>query len=472
MASIEFAETLKPLFQMGKWDFKVMHGGRGGYKSWGAARALLAMASQKHLRILCARELQGSIKDSVHALLKDQIELMGLGSLWTVGNDKIQNTQTGSYFIFEGLKNNIASVKGKERINICWVEEAENVSEESWEYLIPTIQRVPDSEIWVTFNPKDELDATYQMFITNPRENSWVIQTNYLQNKWLPQKFLDAAKQMKRENYKRYLHVYMGEPNANFEDSIIQPEWIKSAIDAHVKMKWNPRGVRVVGYDPADTGDNKATCRRHGFLVESMKDWSNGEIEEGIDQAFDEAFQSHSDCLVYDADGLGAAVKVGLDQRIKGKSLQVSPYRGGSSVDDPEDPYPPIDYSVDKNYDYQKEQNNKNTFRNKRAQYATFLADRFRKTHLAVQNNTWCDPEEMISISSDIPKKYLDQFRKEATRVQRKRGQNSFIQLESKADMKKRGMKSPNLFDAVVMSFANPPPFKQSSDDFYQTEWS
>ena len=165
--------------------YKGAKGGRGSAKSWGFARSLLALGAKKKLRILCTREIQKSIKDSVHRLLKDQIQLMGLEHFYEVLNTEIRG-KNGTEFIFTGLSSlTIESIKSYEGVDIVWVEEAQNVVARSWQVLIPTIRK-PGSEIWLSFNPELETDFTYDYFITHPPENCKIVDMNYVDNPWFP----------------------------------------------------------------------------------------------------------------------------------------------------------------------------------------------------------------------------------------------------------------------------------------------
>lgn len=201
--SIQIPEKLGFLFQ--PYRYKVAHGGRGSGKSWGFARALLVLAAQTKLRVLCTREVQKSIKDSVHKLLADQIESMGLGPVYTVEQARIYNA-LGSEFIFAGLSDQTAeSIKSYEGVDIVWVEEARNVSDRSWQILIPTIRKL-GSEIWVTFNPELDTDATYVRFVANPPTNGYVVQMNFEDNPWfknteLVQERLDDQRTLKDTEY-------------------------------------------------------------------------------------------------------------------------------------------------------------------------------------------------------------------------------------------------------------------------------
>ncbi|MFL9582371.1 PBSX family phage terminase large subunit [Stenotrophomonas sp. AB1(2024)] len=179
--SIQIPEKLGFLFAPAR--YKVVHGGRGSGKSWGIARALIILAAKTKMRILCTREVQKSLKDSVHKLLADQIEGMGMSALFDVQANAIKGVN-GSEFIFAGLSDQTAeSIKSYEGIDIVWVEEAANVSDRSWTILTPTIRK-PGSEIWVSFNPGLDTDPTYLRFVVEPPSSAVVVQMNYADNPW------------------------------------------------------------------------------------------------------------------------------------------------------------------------------------------------------------------------------------------------------------------------------------------------
>lgn len=183
IAKAEFPQKLSILFDPAR--YKVLYGGRGGAKSWGVARALLIIGARQTTRILCAREFQTSIKDSVHKLLSDQIFSMGLEDFYEITQTAIRG-KNGTEFSFAGLKNNVANIKSYEGCDICWVEEAQTTSKMSWNVLIPTIRK-EGSEIWITFNPELETDETYKRFVVNPPENSIVQRVNWSDNPWFPE---------------------------------------------------------------------------------------------------------------------------------------------------------------------------------------------------------------------------------------------------------------------------------------------
>ncbi len=162
MAVFEVPKIMHSFFQRGP-RYRVVLGGRGSVKSWTIARALLGLACRKKLRILCGREYQKSIRESVHYLLKSQIERLMLEDEFDVRENEIVNRWTGAQFIFVGFHHNMSAKKSMEAIDICWLEEAETISQESWDTLDPTVRK-PGSEIWISFNPKEETDPIYKMF--------------------------------------------------------------------------------------------------------------------------------------------------------------------------------------------------------------------------------------------------------------------------------------------------------------------
>jgi phage terminase large subunit len=208
LAKIEFPAKLECLFNPDKSRYRILWGGRGGSKSWNIARALLIKAYKKPLRILCAREFQTSIRDSVHKLLSDQIEAMGMLPFFQITQHSIR-AYNGSEFSFVGLKNNVANVKSYEGVDICWVEEAQSVSRMSWDVLIPTIRK-QDSEIWVSFNPELETDETYQRFVLKPPPDGVVQKINWSDNPWFPETLRKEKDSLKDRDIEAYNTVWEG----------------------------------------------------------------------------------------------------------------------------------------------------------------------------------------------------------------------------------------------------------------------
>ena len=202
--------------------YKVMHGGRGGAKSWGVARALLVMGAQKPLRILCAREFQNSIKESVHSLIGDQISELGLDGFYEVQSTTILG-KNGTQFFFDGLRHNVRKIKSYEAIDVCWVEEAATVSKSSWDVLIPTIRK-DGSEIWISFNPELESDETYQRFVANPPQAAKVIKIGWQDNPWFPSVLKQEMDDLRARDMDAYLNVWEGHCRVSLEGAIYAKE--------------------------------------------------------------------------------------------------------------------------------------------------------------------------------------------------------------------------------------------------------
>lgn len=225
---IQFPEKLECLFRPSR--YKVMYGGRGGAKSWGVARALLILAAQKPLRILCAREFQNSITESVHALLSDQIKAMGLDGFFEIQNTTIIG-KNGSAFYFAGLRHNITKIKSFEGVDIVWCEEAQTISKTSWDTLIPTIRK-EGSEIWITFNPSLEADETYQRFVVSPPTNSIVVKINWSDNPWFPEVLRQEKDDLKAKDPDAYLTVWEGHCKQTLDGAIYANEVRRATEEA------------------------------------------------------------------------------------------------------------------------------------------------------------------------------------------------------------------------------------------------
>lgn len=210
---LDFPLKLQPLFAPAR--YKVLYGGRGSAKSWSVARALLILGMQRKLIVLCARELQNSIEESVFSLLTQQIVKMNLTGFYTWDKKHVYGSN-GTKFSFEGIARNVNKVRSFEGADICWVEEAAAVTANSWKVLVPTIRKDDafgaghPAEIWVTFNPELETDATYKMFVKNKPTDSVVLPVNWSDNPWFPNVLRQEMEDLKKSDYDDYLHVYEG----------------------------------------------------------------------------------------------------------------------------------------------------------------------------------------------------------------------------------------------------------------------
>lgn len=200
--------------------YKGVHGGRSSGKSWQLARAALFRGTQKPLRILCAREYQNSIDESILALLAKQIDLLGLNKIYDVQARKIYGIN-GTKFTFGGLRINTGSMRSMEGIDLCLVMEADAISEDSWIVLTPTI-RYENSEIWFEWNPQEDSDPVQKRFIAECPPNSYIRQVNYNKNPWLSKVSRAELEYDKKRDYDLYLHVWEGQTRKRTEAHVFK----------------------------------------------------------------------------------------------------------------------------------------------------------------------------------------------------------------------------------------------------------
>jgi phage terminase large subunit len=184
--------------------------------------------------ILCAREFQNSISESVYRLLVNQIHLLGLGRFFEIAATTI-TAYNRSEFIFAGIRNNPSKIKSMEGINIAFVEEAEKISHDSWEILIPTV-RAAGSQIWMAFNPCDSTDPTFERFVTRPPDDALVLKTSYASNAWFPEVLERERQYLAKVDADAHAHIWLGECRLQsdaqilkgkvvVEDFTAQPQW-------------------------------------------------------------------------------------------------------------------------------------------------------------------------------------------------------------------------------------------------------
>jgi phage terminase large subunit len=285
--SPDFPEALQWLFKPKR--YKVLKGGRGAGRSWGVARALLIQGLSGTERVLCARELQASIKDSVHKLLADQISLMGMNYLYDVQQQGIYGIGQckGTEFAFEGIRHNITKIKSYEGVTKCWLEEADKLTRYSLEVLIPTI-RAPNSELWFTFNPDQDDDEIYQRFVINPDgldkvktyhsdmpegweckeyPSAYVVTSTWRDNPWFPEVLRGEMEDLKRRDLDAYLHVWEGHTRKVLEGAIFADELREAYIQDRIRSVPYDRTVPVeVSFDLGRSDDTSMWfVQRVGF---------------------------------------------------------------------------------------------------------------------------------------------------------------------------------------------------------------
>lgn len=249
---IEFPPKLAFLFQPSR--YKVAYGGRGSGKSWGFARAILLRCLKQPTRVLCTREVQKSIQQSVHQLLADQIAGMEFSAAFDVLSTEIR-CKNGSQIFFAGLSDiTAASLKSFEGVDICWCEEAQTITEKSWKTLIPTIRK-EGSEIWVTYNPELESDPTHQRFVIKPPPDCVSVEMNWSDNPHFPE-VLEKERQHAKAtmNPHDYANVWEGKCKPAVEGAI----YFDQMTEAAPRIKDVPHDGMLKTHVVFDLGFNDA----------------------------------------------------------------------------------------------------------------------------------------------------------------------------------------------------------------------
>lgn len=429
---------------------KVLYGGRSSSKSWDAAGHAIRLANNYKLRFLCVRQIQNKIDESVYALLKIQIDRFELRHRFKITENKIINIVTGSEFVFYGLWRHVEEIKSIEGIDVLWSEESHGLTESQWEILEPTIRK-EGSEIWLLFNPGLVSDFVWRNFVVDPPQNTIIRKINYDENPFLSKTILDVIENHKERKPETFAHVYLGEPRSDDDTSVIKASWVLSAIDAHLLIPGLDEGRATTGYDVADDGDDtNATVTRRGSVAVHSDEWHGleDEILKSCTRAYHTA-QKHQAHIIYDSIGVGASAggKFNeLNAANPDNKLTHAGFNAGGAVLRPNALYSDTKFK------------NKDFFSNIKAQMWWQVADRFLLTHQVVQaiKNGTTPPkfttDELISIDSKI--EHLEQLKMELSIPLRDFDNNGRVKVESKKELRKRDVPSPNLADAFIMAYA------------------
>ena len=456
MPEMEIPEKLLPLIEKKK-RFKVLIGGRGGAKSQTICDIAIMDAHTRGLKIAFFREFQNSIEDSSFSLLCDEIKRMKVQG-FTIKASSIEADGQDA-FKFRGLARNAESIKSMHGFDRFIVDEAQTISFQSLKILTPTL-REEESEIWFSGNPGSSADPFSQRFI-KPFEKELrrdgyyeddmhlIIWINYDNNPFFPavlnQERLYDKKHMTEALYN---HVWEGEYYDSVDNCLIPTAWFDAAIDAHIKKGFKAEGAIVAAHDPSDEGpDSKGYCLRHGSVVLDIAEKLDGDINQGGDWATEKAIKARADLFVFDCDGMGIGLKRQIDSALNGKKMDYFMFKGSEAAENPNHAFIDTD-----NPDHRNRKTNKESLKNKRAQYYWRLRERFYATYRCVENGEFIDSDKMISLSSEID--CLDQLRSEVCRIPLKLNDNSRIQIMSKIDMARKPyeLPSPNLADALMMT--------------------
>lgn len=472
-----FAEIIKPVFLNPK-RFMILIGGRGSGKSVQKGDHGLISMHDLGRNLMCIREFQSSITDSVHALLKDEVTRLELDNA-DVTERTIKFTHNDSAARFMGLSRNPESVKSAFGFLDWWIEEAQFLSEKSLRTLTPTARKKPQKGLPGKLKEVDsdevDMDEVQMVFCANPASSEdpfsqrfivpfqheldehgiyeddmhLIIKMNWSDNPWFDDSGLEAERQFDLKNLPRstYEWVWEGGFNDDIENGLIKPEWFDACIDAHEKLGMKPFGITKVTHDPSDLGqDPKATVVRKGNIITNVIQRTDLDVNEGNDWALGLAINERADQYEWDVGGMGVTLKRDVNTAIAGKKITAHQFNGASSVDHPKMPYESSGASNvinDKTW--------QDVCKNLRAQCYLKLRDRIFRTYQAVTNSVMCNPDDLISFSSECES--LKTLRAELCRMPIKPNMSGLFELYTKKEMREKfKVRSPNCADGVMMS--------------------
>lgn len=421
----DFWRTRKP--------YKLLKGGRFSSKTQDAGGMAAYLARNYSVKFLCIRQFQNRIADSVYTVIKQKIEDAGWTEEFDIGVSSIRHRGTGSEFLFYGIARNLNDIKGTEGVDICWIEEGEGLTEDQWSIIDPTIRKA-GAEIWLLWNPHLLTDFV-QVKLPKLLGDSCIIRhINYDENPFLSDTARAKAERLKEADPDAYNHIYLGQPLSNDDAAVIKFSWIEAAIDAHKKLGIDLSGARAVGYDVADSGaDSNACALFDGAICFDLDEWKAGEDE--LNASAKRAWaHTLGGRLIYDSIGNGA--HVGSTLKEAGIRSGYFKFNAAGAIVNPEKDYAP-------------KIKNKEKFENLKAQAWQDVADRFRNTYNAVTKGQVFDASDLISISGDI--KQLEQLKLELATPRKRYSKRGLDMVETKEELSKRGVASPNLADAFIM---------------------
>ncbi|MAN65353.1 PBSX family phage terminase large subunit [uncultured Hyphomonas sp.] len=431
---------------LGGNDTAVLHGGRSSSKTRDTACQLVRLIDHVGvgMRVLCIRRFQNRIKDSVYTELKWAINHLGLSDKFEIQKNTIIHVDTGSEFIFYGTERNIDDIKGTSDVDILWVEEAEKLTEDQWVIIGPTIRK-EDSLAILLFNPKLVTDYVWKNFVVNPPPHTVVRKIDYTENPFLSQKALRDIAAMQERDPETFEHVYGGVPLGDSELSIFKRRWLDACVDAHDVLGIDLAGRNVIGFDPADDGEDKcATADKINGVFIDAEDWSSGkdELVQNAKRVWAKANRIKG-CVSYDTIGIGAFVGGYIDEQneTEGGDVEHYAFHAGGAVMDGDKPSDPQNDNSPLN---------KDEYLNLKSQSWANTARKAMLTFNAVTRGQSVKPEDILSFSSSMGAEKLDALFTELCVpwwVETEGKKRVVPKVKLKKDL---GVKSHNLADAVI----------------------
>lgn len=255
---LDIPDKLLPLVNFdifNKYQYFIIKGGRGGGKSQAIARFILYLAEKYRMRVVCGRETQNSISESVYSLCADLINEFQLN--FEIQSSKITSRFSNSDIHFRGFREQGRfNIQGLEGIDLVWIDEAQAITKQTLDVLIPTIRK-PNSKVIFSMNPHVFNDPVIVML--GKRPDCLVIDINYFDNQFCPAKLINEANECKKLSIQDYNHIWLGEPLQQGDDALFSLSDFQTGIEsAHILAPGY--GVRVAGFDIARMGDDKSAC--------------------------------------------------------------------------------------------------------------------------------------------------------------------------------------------------------------------
>jgi Phage terminase large subunit len=384
---------------------------------------ILEHLRHKGMRSVCLREVQNSIKDSVHQLVSDWLEKLSVGPEFDVLRDEIK-APGGGAILFRGMKDqNAESIKSLEGVRIAWFEEAQTCSAKSLQLLRPTI-REPGSELWFTWNPRKRTDPVDAFLRGSKPSDAVVVRANYFDNPFFPD-VLERERQHDLEHAEpeRYRHVWLGDYEA-----VSSMQFIAGPLVAEARVR-PVQAFRsdetVLGVDVARFGDDRSVIQwRRGRDARSFPP----EVFSGLDtmqfaaKVADTWMRHRPDAVFIDEGGVGG----GVVDRLRQLGFKPTPVNFGAKPDGL----------------------TRERVANKRAEM-------------------WARMREWLAGGSIADS---DDLENELTGPEYRYDADNRIILEKKEDMKKRGLLSPDRADALALTLAYPVAMVSEDDDTF-TNW-
>jgi phage terminase large subunit len=405
--------VFRPLWEsdrryLGAW------GGRGSGKSWDRALHAVVRMEREPARVACVREVQKSLKDSVHQLMVDTIQRENLGARFDITENKIQNIVTGGFAVFLGMKDqNAESIKSLEGFDVAWWEEAQNASERSMRLLRPTIRK-PRSQLWFTWNPAKKSDPVDKLMRQSGAAEAerTVVKANWDANIYFTEELERERRIALSEDPKQYAHIWEGAYEDESDTQFISAGVVQMARKREpISQIDDPM---VLGVDVARYGDD-STCLqpRKGndaqtYPHERLRGFDTMQVVGRISEMH---ARLNFDMIFIDETGVGA----GVVDRCRQLMLPVMGINFGAAADVPVQGIPKC--------------------ANKRAEIWAKAREAMRRG---------------LAIADD------DELEMDATAPTYRFDANNAILLEKKEDMKKRGVRSPDRFDALALTYAYP----------------